>query len=426
VDEGEAPVAWPDAAAAPADGKAPSLSGAREAFLAIFDSATVETRLALLPHLDERTRFDVFTRAVPEERLLTAAAEGEESWAVMLTARTSLPSEWIERLLELDSTAVNGRLFLRTGATPEQRRAILSGRRYGPGDGPVPLDPDLRERLRAKTGGWRGTDPVDCADPQLQEHILRHVRVRGERPQLRMLLNAWEWHGKQRALHLASDALAPVNYSRKPFGRGVKARLRRLAALSDPSAELAAMRTELDAALTAEWQIAELRRRRTDHFALARESHVWLWPEIVAAHRAEPLPPKMLAAMRHEIKDLPGELGVAAAAHANPWDERLSEPGGPLRRLREESLDSHQNGHWLAGCVESGQLEIGQALAFGHPAMRVLAQTSRRLMVEPKPLSEILAETLRDRPDAWLLALRMLPEFHGTVAELLYTASAAG
>lgn len=426
LDGGEAPDSWPEAAPAPADGKAPSLSGAREAFLAVFDHATVAARLAILPAFDDRTLFDVFTRAAFEPGLMESAIARDESWAAMVAARTGLTAEWLRHLLALDSPAVNARVFHRTGATAEQRRAILSGLRFGPGDGPVPLDPELRDRLLTKTGGWRATDAVDCADTVLQEHILRHTRVRGERPQLRLLVNAWEWHGKEHALRLVSDSFKGANYSRRPIGRGAKARLRKLAAMPDPAAALARLRGELDAVLTAEWQVAELRRERADHFVLARESHVWLWPEIIAAHRADPLPPKMLAAMRHEIKDLPEELGMAAAAQGNPWDERLSTPGGPLQRLREESLDSHQNAHWLPGCVESGQLEIGQALAFGHPAMRVLASTSRWLMVEPKPLSEILAETLGDRPDAWLLALRMLPEFHGTVTELLHTASAAG
>ncbi|GIG66367.1 hypothetical protein [Phytomonospora endophytica] len=426
VGDGKAPASWPEAAPAPTDGKAPSLSGAREAFIAVFDRATVEVRLALLPVLDDRTRFDVFTRAAFDPRLMETAIARDETWAAMLAARIGLDADWLHRLLALDSPVVNARIFHRTGATPEQRRAILSGTRFGPGEGPVPLHPELRDRLLAKTGGWRGTDAVDCADTELQEHILRHVRVRGERPQLRLLLNAWERHGKDRALHLISDSFTGANYSRRPIGRGAKSRLRKLAAMPEPAAALAALRAELDATLTAEWQVAELRREREDHFVLARESHVWLWPRILAAHRTEPLPAKMLAAMRHEINELPAELDEAAAAQGNAWDEVLSSPGGPLRRLRAEALDAgFVNGFWLSGCLTSGQLNTGQVLTDGFPAMRALSLTAQALAEEPEPLTELLAGTVGDRPDAWLLALRMLPEFRGTVAELLRTAAVA-
>ncbi|MEV0645229.1 hypothetical protein AB0I28_08185 [Phytomonospora sp. NPDC050363] len=421
-----APPSWPYPAEAPADGKSGVPSGARAAFLTVFDCATVEVRRGLLPHLDERTRFDVFTRAVFEPYLADAAVEGGERFALMLAARPTLEAGTIQRLLELDSPAVNSRLFNRTGATPEQRRAILSGHRFGPGEGIVPLDPALRERLLAKQAGWHPTEAVECADAELQEHILLAVRVRGDLPQLRLLLNAWKWHGRERALHLISDELKPASYSRRPIGRTAKSRLRKLAALSDPAAALAEARAQVDASTTAEWQIAELRRDRDNPFELARHSHPWRWAEIIAAHRAEALPPKMLAAMRDMTSGLPAELGEAADAQANAWDGPLTKPGGALRRLKEKPLDEgFVNGQWVPLCLASGQLTPGDLVRHGFPAMRALALAAPHLSEDPGPLSALLEETVDGRPDAWLLTLRILPEFTGTVPELLATATAA-
>ncbi|MEV0645227.1 hypothetical protein AB0I28_08175 [Phytomonospora sp. NPDC050363] len=426
---GKAPAAWPDAADVPPEGKATSLTGARSAFVPLFDVAAVEVQLALLPHLDGRTRHEVFTLGAWRPEWLDAALAGpDRGWCLSLAARASLSTPAIQRLLELDDSEINARLFLRSQVSNLQRTAILSGRRFGGGEGPVPLDPGLRGRLLTRDGGWRGTDAIDCADAELQTHILAKVRVRGEMPQTRLLVEAWDRHGRELAAKYVAGDIGPKAYSAHPIGPGLKKRFTALLKLDDPSAELARLREEARESLTAEWQIGQVRADRSDHFDLAKHSHHWHWDELVAAHREEPFSPWMIKGFDSETAGCPTEFKAdSEELGPNPevgetWEDRILSSGDVLRRLEAPLSVDYQKRHWLGSALARGAVSPGDVLAVARPAAVALAVVNTR---GADAVSKLLAETVAGDPDVWMLVLGMLPDFAGSLPELLDTARLA-
>lgn len=431
VAAGKAPAAWPEAAEAPADGKSGSLSGPRAAFVTVFDAAATPVQLAVLPLLDGRTRHDVFTQARLRPEWLDAAIErNDRAWLTSLAARPMLDPEGVQRLLELDDPKLNAQLFLRVRSTNLQRTAILSGRRFGAGEGPVPLDKDLRADLLKRDGGWRSTDAVDCADRKLQAHIISRVRVRGIMPQWRLLLDAWENHGREHVEQLVSGkAVGPTAYSAKPFGPSVVRTFTKLFKLDDPSAELAEMRAETDHAMTAEWQLAEIRKERTDHFALAKESHHWHWDAILASHREEPMNPWMVkgfdanaAGCPEELRKEADELGPTPD-YGQTWESKGVGVPDALERLAASPLAEHyRETEWLSRSLRLGSVTPEDTLRLARPAALAVSITGEASI---PALGETVAEALGDDLDAWVLALGMLRDFQGTVHELLATVVAA-
>ena len=428
---GKAPAAWPDAAEAPEDGKSGSLTGPRAAFVTVFDAAATPVQLAVLPLLDGRTRHDVFTQGrLRPEWLDTAVERDDRAWLAPLSARPSLDAEGIQRLLDLDDPELNARLFLRVRSTNLQRTAILSGRRFGDGDGPVPLDKTLRADLLKREGGWRSTDAVDCADPKLQAHIISCVRVRGIMPQWRLLLDAWERHGKEHTEKLVSGkAVGATNYSANPFGPPVVRTFNKLFKLDDPSAELAEMRAQTDHSMTAEWQLAEIRRERSDHFALAKETHHWHWDAILAAHREEPMNPWMVkgfeantAGCPEELRKESDELGPTPD-YGQTWESRGVGVPDALERLAETPLSKHyRESEWLHRAVRYKTVTAEDALRLARPAALAVSVIGDASI---PALGKVVADTLGEDQDGWVLALGMLRDFQGTVHELLDTVAAA-
>ncbi|HEY1176565.1 MAG TPA: hypothetical protein VGF17_10435, partial [Phytomonospora sp.] len=429
AESGKTPALWPDAAEAPTDGKPSSPSGARSAFVPLFDAAPVEVQIALLPHLDGRTRHDVFTQGVwHAEWLDEAVARDERPWCLSLASRSSLSTEDIQRLLERDDPELNARLFTRSRISNRQRTAILSGRRFGDGDGPVPMDPGLRARLLQREGGWRGTDVIDCADAELQTHILARVRVRGDMPQTRLLLDAWERHGTELVAKYVYNDIGITSYSPKPISPAVKRRFEKLLALDDPSAELAELRVEADASVTAAWQIAEVRRDRTDHFDLAKHSHHWHWPELLAAHRAEPFSPWMVKGFDNSTAGCPEEFVRESAAlgpmpeYGESWDDAMLDAAEARRRLAEPLTTEPRGRRWLRMSVARGVIGAGEAVAGARPTALVLNDLHEQA---GDSVAALLAETVHGDADAWMVVLGMVRDFQGTLPELLATAKAA-
>jgi hypothetical protein len=328
---------------------------------------------------------------------------------------------------------VNGLLFQRANATSAQRTRLLSGRPLGPGrTEPVPLDPAFRQRLLAKTGGWSGRDALDCPDLEVQRHILRHVRLRGRIPQLHLLLELWERHGPAAVAELIDANLRPVNYTRNPFQVQAKKTIKALLDRPDVAAAQAELRAEVIREESPAVQIETLRMKRTDHVNLFRESHDWHWPELLAEHRRLPFDEPVVGMMGRS-RGCPEELRRASRGALLPWssDEERdlvagSTPedvltGAPLTRT-----------DWLPRALAAGRVTGEQALRHGHPARTVLVSLSRDnpewpaagRMATSAALAGMVAATIGDNPDGWVLALRLLPDFPGTLPELLQTAAA--
>ncbi|MEO3868762.1 hypothetical protein ABGB18_08035 [Nonomuraea sp. B12E4] len=419
---------WPGAAAMPAGERSASVTGARAAFLTLLDAAPAATHAALLAQLDDRTVCDLFGhgRWRPEWIDLVMATRDTRHVRV-LANRGSLGAEAIELLMRLDDPVVNGRLFRRTGATGPQRERLLSGRPVREdATEPLPLPAELVKELMGRTSGWRARDAVNCADPELQRHILSHVRVRGIVPQSRMLLNLWERHGVAKVIDLLDNEPPAVSHTRRVIRREVRGTMRRLLAGKDRDAALAELRAQVVAGETAEWQITELRGQHFSGAELFREAHPWHWEELLAEHARDPLPPLVLAGLSR-IPECPEELR-AESAELGDYDTPgevllwLEEGRTPQEILRARAV-SHDLGTWVRQAIKYGGLTWDDVLEYGHPARQVLTVWGGERL--RSPLTRLVRDNLDPSPEAWVLALRMLPGFTGSVAELARTAAAA-
>ncbi|GIG64041.1 hypothetical protein [Phytomonospora endophytica] len=404
--------AWPEAEALPPADAKPSLTGARKAFVVLLDAAGVETQLALLPHLDERTAADLFTHGVRRREWFEFVV-GHGTPALrqaFVRARGKLDVGELQRLFDLDEPDLAGALALRRPMSSAQVAHVMSGRAFAahvPGGQVYPAE--LRERFLATTGGWTGRHAVTCADPEVQRHILRHVRVRGIVPQLRLLLDLWERAGKAAMLALVEADLDPLKYTRAEFQGGVVKRVRKMAEADDEEAEKEALRAYLAERETPAWQIKRL--GGSDNFH--RESHGWFLAEIAASPA------------RNRLGLLSGS-GEGHVAAGDPTPRRALEAGATLAETLAmyPSTDPDDTRRWLVAAVSAGLVTWAEAFAVVTPASHVLAATVDDAPDRWLPDLRDVVPGLDLSAEAQLVALRLLRDFAGTVPELLATAVA--
>ncbi|MFI1583431.1 hypothetical protein [Embleya sp. NPDC020630] len=164
------------------------------------------------------------------------------------------------------------------------------------------------------------------------------------------------------------------------------------------------------------------------------------WSAILAAHRAEPLSVKALEVLADVRPDLPEEPARALAEHAGEYCDlaEIARHAWPLARdlLRAvyPFLDRRRSAaDWpglITNALTDGAVDPEQWLRHGRPARVVLGTlTDAPYGVVPRAVDEALdllvATHLAGSPDAWTTAYAMLPDFTGTVSELLSTARAA-
>ncbi|MCP2342383.1 hypothetical protein [Actinomadura rupiterrae] len=400
---------WPGAGEMPAWDRVASVTGARARFLTLLDAAPDETHLKLLKHLDDRTVSDLFGQGEWRDAWLDFALGARpKRYRLALAQRPSLTEEAIEALMGRGDPDVNARLCLRNGATGPQRERLLAGR----------LTKELVERLLGRQGGFRARDAIGCSDARLQRHIMEMVRVRGNIPQLRLLLNLWERGGPAAVSALLDEKLQGRNFSRNVIRSDVRRSAARLLAQPDADAALAELRAKVVAGETAEAQIERLREHGTHPGAeVFREAHLWHWDELIAEHRREPFSPVVMLGLI-EVPECPQWIRDEAERVRWRWVE--ANPSVIQGETPEEVLGGRQAGPWLPRAVRAGALTWEDAITLGHPAAHVLAA-----MTTPEAravLGPLVREHLDPDPGAWHLALRMIPGFTGTVTELLQTA----
>ncbi|MEV4253267.1 hypothetical protein AB0J52_08850 [Spirillospora sp. NPDC049652] len=405
--------AWPGAAELPAWDSTASVSGTRAKFLTLLDAASVETQLKLLKHLDDRTVADLFGQGAWHDAWLDFAMKARQKrYRLALAQRPALTAEAIEVLMSRDDPAVNARLFLRTGATAHQRERLLSGR----------LSKDLLERLMERDGGFRARDAVNCSNVRLQRHILALVRVRGIVPQQRLMLNLWERGGPEAVRDLLENEPKGRRFGRNVIRPEVRRLTRRLLAEPDPANALETLRATVIAGETAESQAAILRKRGTHPHAseIFREAHLWQWDGLIAEHRREPLGTIPLLGLA-ELPECPQELRDEAARRRWRWIEATNDV--IVGETPEELLRDNPPGPWLHRAVHEGAVTWDQVVALARPAVETL--TAMTGLAAQAALTPLIREHLDPSRDAWVLALRMLPDFPGPVTELLRTAALA-
>ncbi|MFI5907527.1 hypothetical protein [Dactylosporangium sp. NPDC051541] len=409
------------AGSAPWPAKAPT---GRTAFVTLLEHAPAAAHLALFDRMDDKTIAELFAKGTwRPEWLDRAVTDPRRDLRLALAARPSLDAAAAERLAALDDPEVNGLVFRRTGTSYRLRMELLAGR---------PFDPDVRAQLLQQTAGWHGTDALDCADVELQRHILRHVRLRGKTAQLRLLLNLWHRHGPAAVADLLAADLKGANFSAAVITPAVRRKFEQLLAVADAAgqdAQIAALEAEVAAEESPEGQFALLRAERTDHTNLFKETRLWHWAAIAAEHRREPLPDPILAVIATG-REVPAELVEAGRTKLRPWDsDQAAEhaAGRPVEEILAAPRDGQQQfGGWVGAFIAAGVATWPQMLQHTVPAALPLDNIGGSVE-HPEgraALAALLAESWDGNLDAIALAAAMVSDFPGTAAELIAVATA--
>ncbi|UGQ12542.1 hypothetical protein LO772_02700 [Yinghuangia sp. ASG 101] len=300
-------------------------------------------------------------------------------------------------------------------------------------------DAPSRVRLHGDDRSWlRVRLPDDCAEAVYGHHpdlaltaLTRASRLLGTAGVLRGLLGIWETRGRMAVYDPRVTGRIGADH---PAVRYVRSLTR------DPRG-LARLRTEVDrherpaaliAAMRADPALTRRHPPRPDDF----------WPEAVAAHDREPLPAATLAGLTTH-PDCPDLLTLAACrtdaeaaprlAHLSPAHARaaLTHPlavtpfpaGGRPRALTDVP--------WYADALADRLLSFPEFVEHAHPAHRVLEAVESLAPLAPDARHEArrviaahITRDLADNPDAWAVALRLAPDFPGTLPQLTATAAA--
>lgn len=432
--------------------------GLRAVFLQLFLQAAEEVQTALAPHLDRRCvqHLLVFHQPSPALRDLFVGLHGT---AVLASAASDweLPAEKVEELLVHDDPEINTKLYVYTPLTDEQRRGILAGRRFGPRPGtaaaeepePLPITDELIDRIRL-SGRRHWLLPIcDAGDPRLARVLLGKIRLHTLAGQLHLLVRIWERHGAEEVRGLLEETEFPERRARKhPLPPATHEVVR--GALESVDG-LAVLRAELARARGPEGRVAFLRTQggspdqaRPALERLAEEIGPGLpWAELAREHEREPLPDGLLGVLAG-AGDCPEELRAAGRVaklrldhDAHPHKSTGPRPS-PLDLVRHHALPFAPNprNDWLDRAAALGTLTPLDVLYEAKPAGHAAAYLAYRhrgarengpdpaALAASREALELATAHLGEDPEAWALALRLLPDFTGTLPELLTTAAA--
>ncbi|MFI0819429.1 hypothetical protein ACH4TX_25155 [Streptomyces sp. NPDC021098] len=432
--------------------------GLRAVFLQLFLQATEDVRTALAPHLDRRTvqHLLVFHQPSPALRDLFVSLHGPSVLACVASF-WELSEEKIEELLGHDEPEINAHLYVYTALTDEQRRGVLAGRRFGrvPAAAgaretePLPITDGLIEQIML-SGRRHWLLPIcDSGDPRLARVLLGKIKLHTLAGQLRLLAAVWERHGAEEVRKLLEETEFPDRRSRKhPLPSATHEIVRGALEAADG---LSVLRAELDRSRGPAVQVAFLRSQGSTVDLvtpalerLSEETGPGLpWAELARGHERDPLPDALLVVLA-EAGDCPEELRIEAGVaqlrlehQAHPHKSTGPRPD-PLDLVRHHPLPSapHRRNDWLDKATDLGTLtpldvlhearpagDAAAYLAYRHHRTRESGPDPAALAANRKAV-ELTAAHLGADPEAWALALRLLPDFTGTFPELLTTAAA--
>jgi hypothetical protein len=176
------------------------------------------------------------------------------------------------------------------------------------------------------------------------------------------------------------------------------------------------------------------RHLRDDYIAVLHAPRAPLdWDVLLAEHRRDPFPAGALEALTLQI-GCPEELRAPVAPHALMPHRTLRAAIVPgLRRprlLRHLAAlgDAGSEKARIENAHETGILSAAAILRHGAPAFEALAlfrdARGERLAEACRALSTRTRKAFGGEPDGWVVALNLLPDFPGTVPELIATARA--
>lgn len=434
---------WPATAGCPPPGVVPKWEASRMAFLAVLNAAPVDVQRALLPHVDERTAYDLLTLGDWRPAWLAfAAPDGPERERRLLARRPDLSPDTIQALAERDDPAVNAGLIYQRLATWDQRRALLAGTPFESAAGPLPLDPEFRAGLLAaqtNRNKQQLAPMVGCGDPELIRHFFANVGLNSQNLQLRLVLGVWE-HGGRPAVATLTD-LVPDPYGENkgnPLPHWYQEKVRdfvgELLAADDSDKALERLRDAVHAEASPTKLARRLRTSGRDLPWLLAEGYRWDWQVMVDEHRRKPFTTQVLAELC-ALPDCPDELHrvLAMTRHAErgpcqpcrqaerrtPKGTDGSRASSVARPARPAAAEAAESATATSGATRSDRPLRSRPV---HDALRSVQQDP-----ELRQEIQVLAGRYLDgNVDAWVLTLRLLPDFPGSLPDLFATASTAG
>ncbi|CAM3157093.1 hypothetical protein [Stackebrandtia soli] len=392
---------------------------ADKAFVALLDVADSAAHAAMFPHMSYMTRLDLLNhcRWRPEwiDMVLASDDPDAELWYV---GGGVLDVEAIDRFTRLTPGLLR-ELLTQPASTEAQRKSWLR-------------NTDVVRQAVQYTGPqhWRITDLRHCDAQLVTDHIGRKVRylfkaTQGRIPQLKLFLDVWKAHGPETVFDLLP--YEPLTFESYQEARRT---LEELLERTDVDGALRELQNIVDNGGTAEFQIQSW-RTRTDRAGLADEDHDWHWDALLSAHRREPFHHDAVWRMA-QLAYCPQELKAEASAILpsrlhRAYTQLMTDTKVSTVFKNNPADDVDRNlDEWIPVAIAAGKLSWAQALQHAHPARPVLAQLKVKGADEGRAaLAALMSQTIGDDPDAWILAVRMLPDFTGTVTELLTTAAAA-
>jgi hypothetical protein len=313
----------------------------------------------------------------------------------------------IDRLAGHADPAVDNQLFRARNLSWPTRTRILSR----------PLDPALKSHLLSYLGGsgvspFHARDAIDCVDLDVQTHIPRYRLMYGEIPQLRLVVSLWRRHGRAAVDKLLAVTDGPSTFQGRLLSAAVIRKVRECADLDRLEDEV--VRGEATPA-----QLALLHDATGPTSARMRECHDWNWEAIRDEHAVRPFPDTIMEALAFR----PGCPDWFVAAYGSLYLAGLSRGEQPADLLARLDVDSHA----MPSLLADGKLTWNDLFTHGRPARDVLLVLSAVKDAGDglAALRTLIGPSLDGNPEAWVLAVHMLPDFAGSVSELLFTAAAA-
>ncbi|MEU8685334.1 hypothetical protein [Streptomyces sp. NPDC048611] len=403
---------WPRPLEAVFPATAPEAS--RAGFLGLFQCASEEAQIAVVPHFDPRAvqHLLVYGDPAPAVRDAVIAAHGVPALAAQ-AATSALSPEKLTHLLDLDEPQVDAQLFFHCRIDRAERERMLAGRLRGGGTRTVPEE--LLHVLReANLGHYRHwlIAGLDSGDLGVARVVVGRLRLRIPAARLRLLVAVWERGGPDAVREILAMDRLPVTLRRQTekllgLPDGLERLRARLAAEEDPEKLLAFLSKAPG-------------HDGSQPDKLAGEGVPLPWPELIAAHRSGRLATAAASDLA-ALADCPRELLVALLSSIpEPGRSHLSWPQRALRRgaLTPEDVLTH------AAPAHQG---LSHLLRLLNPSDRQANQQAVR-QADRQELrtraAALTAEHLGDDPEAWAVCLQLLPTFAGTLTELFATAAA--
>ncbi|MQY14189.1 hypothetical protein SRB5_43510 [Streptomyces sp. RB5] len=428
----------------------------RTAWLHLFDRADQAVQLDLSERMDARTIQYLLMWHLPDQSVRDhiVATHGAAVLAG-LASHWATSAEVIEDLITYDDPEVNAALFLHTNLTDAQRRHVLAGLRWKQGAATpaaerLPLTPALLQGLRESARRNWLLPATESGDPDVCRILLgnQRVKVHTDPQHLLMLVRLWERHGPDEVRALLDETDFPP---RKKGKHPVPPQVREAAqAALDASDGLEVLRAAQAAAAGPAGLVDHLRINGPQR-DLAKYLDLWAeengsaelpWAGLLAAHRAEPLDDRLLVDL-HRLEGCPADLVEATAtarlrlSHRNYTPRKGKRPPTLPEMLRTLPLPEYAGrDNWPAEALHSGQVTAADILRDAFPALACVtylgdetpAQDTRPWAHAVAELVEamgaLVREHLGDDPEGWTMALRLMPDFGGTLPDLLATAKA--